>query len=49
MTPTAGSASTAEALGSQDFVLLTTFRRNGEGVPTPVWIARQADRSRLGI
>lgn len=49
MTPTAGSASTAEALGSQDFVLLTTFRRNGEGVPTPVWIARLADRSRIGF
>lgn len=27
-------------LATQDFVLLTTFRRSGEPVPTPVWIAR---------
>ena len=27
-------------LGSEQFVSLTTFRRTGEGVATPVWIAR---------
>ena len=26
-------------LGQQQYVELTTFRRNGTGVPTPVWIA----------
>ena len=26
-------------LGAQQYVELTTFRRNGKGVPTPVWIA----------
>ncbi|HEX6777378.1 MAG TPA: PPOX class F420-dependent oxidoreductase [Ktedonobacterales bacterium] len=24
-------------------ILLTTFRKNGEGVPTPVWYGRQGD------
>lgn len=27
-------------LGEQRFVSLTTFKRNGEGVPTPMWIGR---------
>jgi uncharacterized protein len=27
-------------LGAQRFVSLTTFKRNGEGVPTPMWIGR---------
>ncbi len=31
------------ALGDESFVSLTTFRKNGEGVPTPVWIAREGD------
>lgn len=31
------------ALATEDFVLLTTFRRSGEPVPTPVWIARLDD------
>ena len=26
-------------LGREQFVSLTTFRRSGEGVPTPVWVA----------
>jgi hypothetical protein len=30
-------------LGNQPFVSLTTFRRSGEGVPTPVWVARDGD------
>ena len=31
------------ALGSEAFVSLTTFRRTGIGVSTPVWIARDGD------
>lgn len=31
------------ALGARDFVVLTTFRRSGVGVPTTVWIARDDD------
>ena len=27
-------------LGDESFVSLTTFRRSGEGVATPVWVAR---------
>lgn len=29
------------AMGDEQFVSLATFRRNGEAVPTPVWIARE--------
>lgn len=31
------------ALGDERFVSLTTFRRSGERVSTPVWIARDGD------
>jgi uncharacterized protein len=31
------------ALGSERFVSLTTFRTSGEGVSTPVWVARDGD------
>ena len=31
------------ALGEERYVLLTTFRRTGEPVATPVWIARYRD------
>jgi PPOX class probable F420-dependent enzyme len=31
------------ALGDQAFVSLTTFRRSGEAVSTPVWLARDGD------
>ena len=31
------------ALGGERFVSLTTFRRNGQGVATPVWIAADGD------
>ncbi|WP_375424586.1 PPOX class F420-dependent oxidoreductase [uncultured Friedmanniella sp.] len=27
----------------EPFMSLTTFRRNGEGVPTPVWVVRDGD------
>ena len=39
MTLDAGLASIAD----ERFVSLTTFRKNGEGVSTPVWIARDGD------
>jgi PPOX class probable F420-dependent enzyme len=32
-----------DALGDEDFVLLTTFRKSGVGVDTPVWVARDGD------
>jgi hypothetical protein len=32
-----------DALGSEAFVSLTTFRRTGEPVSTPVWIARDGE------
>ncbi|QTH36818.1 PPOX class F420-dependent oxidoreductase [Yimella sp. cx-51] len=31
-------------LSREDFVLLTTFRRDGREVPTPVWIAQLDDQ-----
>ena len=31
------------ALGASDFIQLTTFRRTGEGVPTPVWVGPDGD------
>lgn len=31
------------ALGEQRFVSLTTFRRSGQPVSTPVWVARDGD------
>lgn len=30
-------------LGDEDFVQLTTFRRSGVPVPTPVWVVRDGD------
>lgn len=30
-------------LGDEDFVSLTTFRRSGDAVSTPVWIARDGE------
>jgi len=38
MTDTAFSA-----LGDESFVSLTTFRKSGEAVSTPVWLARDGD------
>jgi hypothetical protein len=31
------------ALGSEEFVSLTTFRKTGVGVPTTVWVGRDGD------
>jgi PPOX class probable F420-dependent enzyme len=33
-----------QRLGEEQYVELTTFRRNGAAVPTPVWIAPDGDR-----
>ena len=30
-------------LAASDFIQLTTFRRNGQGVPTPVWVVPDGD------
>jgi uncharacterized protein len=32
-----------DALGAAKYLLLTTFRRDGRAVATPVWLARDAD------
>jgi PPOX class probable F420-dependent enzyme len=40
---TSTSADPFLALGDQHFVLLSTFRKTGEAVATPVWIARDGD------
>ena len=37
------SLSTIDALAAEPFVSLTTFRRDGTPVATPVWIARDGD------
>ena len=34
---------TVAALGEEKFVALTTFRRSGVPVPTPVWVARDGE------
>jgi PPOX class probable F420-dependent enzyme len=34
---------TTQDLGASDFIQLTTFRRTGEGVPTPVWVVPDGD------
>jgi hypothetical protein len=31
-------------LGAAKYLLLTTYRKDGSGVPTPVWVARDGDR-----
>jgi len=36
-------ASDFSAIGDEHFVSLTTFRKSGEAVSTPVWIARDGD------
>lgn len=34
---------TLDELADEKFVSLTTFRKNGVGVPTPVWVGRDGD------
>lgn len=36
-----------DALGAGDYLLITTYRKNGTAVPTPVWVVRDGDA--LGI
>jgi PPOX class probable F420-dependent enzyme len=43
---TGAVTSEVERLGSGKYVLLTTFRRDGRAVPTPVWIARDGEELR---
>ncbi len=31
-------------MGAEKYLLLTTFRKDGRAVPTPVWAARDGDR-----
>ncbi|HET9516628.1 MAG TPA: PPOX class F420-dependent oxidoreductase [Actinoplanes sp.] len=34
---------TVERLGAEKYVLLTTFRKDGRAVPTPVWVVPDGD------
>lgn len=36
--------SNLDRLAAEKYVLLTTFRRDGRAVPTPVWVVRDGDR-----
>lgn len=38
-----GIESTADALGREKYVRLTTFRKDGTPVATPVWLAQDGD------
>lgn len=33
-----------DSLAASEYLLLTTFRKDGRAVPTPVWVARDGDR-----
>ncbi len=35
--------STLDRLAAEKYVLLTTFRKDGRAVPTPVWVVRDGD------
>jgi uncharacterized protein len=39
----AGMASEVDRLTAGKYVLVTTFRKNGTPVPTPVWVVRDGD------
>ncbi|MGS0684225.1 PPOX class F420-dependent oxidoreductase [Nakamurella sp. GG22] len=36
-----------DVLGDAQYALLTTFRKDGTGVPTPVWVVRIGDELRV--
>ncbi|WNZ06873.1 PPOX class F420-dependent oxidoreductase [Streptomyces sp. 11x1] len=38
---------TLDALGAGKYLLVTTYRKNGSTVPTPVWVVRDGDA--LGV
>jgi uncharacterized protein len=35
--------STLDTIGSASYALITTYRRDGRAVPTPVWVVRDGD------
>jgi hypothetical protein len=35
--------STVDTVGSASYALVTTYRRDGRAVPTPVWVVRDGD------
>lgn len=35
--------STLDTIGSASYALVTTYRRDGRAVPTPVWVVRDGD------
>ncbi|MEU7868210.1 PPOX class F420-dependent oxidoreductase [Dactylosporangium sp. NPDC049140] len=37
------TSATVEQLGQEQYLLVTTFRRDGTPVPTPVWAARDGE------
>ena len=38
------SQATIDRIGQGKYLSLTTFKRDGTGVPTPVWVAAEGDR-----
>jgi PPOX class probable F420-dependent enzyme len=36
-----------DVLGAAEYLLLTTFRKDGTAVPTPVWVVRSGDELRV--
>jgi PPOX class probable F420-dependent enzyme len=42
--PPAATAADLIRLAGEQFVLLTTFKRDGTAVPTPVWVVADGDR-----
>src|SRR5262245_23301176 len=43
MVTTLGRMPSLEQLGSEKYVQLTTFRRDGRAVPTPIWVMPDGD------
>ena len=41
------SDTTLDRLAAGSYLLITSFRKNGTGVPTPVWVVRDGDT--LGV
>ncbi len=39
-----GALGPFDALASHEFAVLTTYRRNGDAVPTTIWFANDGDR-----
>lgn len=44
MADTTTVPSLQQALQGEDFIALTTYRKSGEGVATPVWFAQHGDK-----